>query len=762
MNGFDDAVHTAALHYFLSGFKCFPVHGIREGGGCTCGSVNCSNPGKHPATRNGLKDAVGTWAEYEKLVAGRAGLNIAIATGPESGIWVLDVDGPAGEASLKALVTKHGPVCDNQLVAGQSTGKGMHLVFRHPGRKVFSRVKKLGDGLDTRGDGGYIVAAPSRHASGRVYEWREGLVGPAADWLVQLVTMQADDCDAGPVSEASFFDDLPDWTDADVQGMLAHLSPDMAYDDWIRVGMALHHGQFSMNVWESWSRGSRKFKKGECRVHWRSFSERAGGVTMGTLVDMAQVNGWVPDAAAVEHVPIEGHPAEALLRRLAGQPAPAVVSKMENAAPVLPATAPRMSGTVLLVDGEKLPGILGRTCKWVNSCAVKPQPVLTMMNVLAVAGAVFGRRYQGHTGIRTNLYMVGIAPTGSGKEHSRSCMKALLGLAGQDELLGGDKIISAAGVATMLAKFPRRVIQLDEIGMFLQAIGHKNAGSYERMISMVLTELFSSSKSVWNGGHYADMKKETITVAAPHLCIYGTTTLSSYAAALKRETIASGELNRYLVLPGDARPELIMSPGLGKPPASLVEEWRAMAAAVGRVGGNLADQPEVLPEPVLVTVGDGEVAAWNAMRREQEKLAADLGEDMGPLWMRYAENAMKVALVCAIARDCEKPVLHGEDLEVGRAIARVAVEYALTLAREHMVSGDFEKNCQRVLQKIRAAGSGGLGRQSLSKASWNWNLDKRGLDNVLGTLLDGGSIAVKGSTGDTPRHRQAVVYVALE
>lgn len=760
MPPFDLSVKAAAEKYFSMGFHCFPVHGVREDGQCTCGKHDCGQAGKHPATRNGLKDAVTTWEAYEKLVAGRTMLNIAIATGPESGFWVLDVDGPEGAQSLGAL-DEDGQIAATD-TASQSTGKGHHIIYRHPGRKVFSRVKKLGDGLDTRGDGGYIVAAPSRHRSGSVYTWREAPIADAPEWLLDLVCSDA--LPEVPVESAGLFDDRPEWSDSDVRGMLTHLDPDMAYDDWIAVGMALHHGGYGMNIWESWSQGGRKFQRGVCRQHWRSFKDSGNVVTMGTLVDMAQVNGWVPDAQVVEHVPIEGHPAEALLRRLQiGQPAGSYQAIAP--APAGPVALPvgRKSGSMMLLDGERLPGILGETCAWINRCAIHPQPVLAMLNVLAAAGCLFGRRYQGHTGIRTNLYMVGVAPTGAGKEHSRSCMKALLGLAGQNELLGGDKIISAAGVATMLAKFPRRLVQLDEIGLFLQAIGHKNAGSYERMISMVLTELFSSSKTVWNGGHYADAKKEVVTIAAPHLCIYGTTTLSSYAGALKREVIASGELNRYLVLPGTADPDLVLKPGVGTPPAALVEKWRELAAAVSRVGGNLADQPEMLPVPVTVTVGPAEEAQFNAMRVEQKKLAAELGEDVGPLWMRYAENAMKVALVCAIARSPSSPVLSEEDLRIGQALARNAVEYALGLAREHMVSGDFEKNCQRVLQKVRAAGSEGLGRMQLSKASWNWNLDKRGLDNVLGTLLDGGSIAVK-SAGDgaAPRHRQAVVYIALE
>lgn len=96
--------------------------------------------------------------------------NVGIATGPVAGLWVLDVDGEAGVASLEALVAAHGPL--PATVECRTGGGGRHLYFRYPeGRTVRNSVRKLGMGLDTRSEGGGVVAPPSLHLSGNFYEW---------------------------------------------------------------------------------------------------------------------------------------------------------------------------------------------------------------------------------------------------------------------------------------------------------------------------------------------------------------------------------------------------------------------------------------------------------------------------------------------------------------------------------------------------------------------------------------------------------------
>ena len=151
--------------------RCF-LYGV-EGGRCQCGNPDCKSPGKHPTARNGVKSA--TRDKGGINLTFKDGNNLGIATGAKSGIWVLDIDGPTGEASLLDLQQRYG---DLPATLEHRTGRGRHPIFDLAGEKIKNSVKRLGDGLDVRGDGGYIVAvAPSRHVSGTAY--RMGRASPS-------------------------------------------------------------------------------------------------------------------------------------------------------------------------------------------------------------------------------------------------------------------------------------------------------------------------------------------------------------------------------------------------------------------------------------------------------------------------------------------------------------------------------------------------------------------------------------------------------
>jgi hypothetical protein len=94
---------------------------------------------------------------------------VGIVTGLVSNLVVLDVDAAhGGEASLQRLVQAHGPL--PWTVEARTGGGGRHLYFIHPGGLVPNRAG-FRPGLDLRGDGGYVVAPPSVHPSGRAYAW---------------------------------------------------------------------------------------------------------------------------------------------------------------------------------------------------------------------------------------------------------------------------------------------------------------------------------------------------------------------------------------------------------------------------------------------------------------------------------------------------------------------------------------------------------------------------------------------------------------
>lgn len=179
---------SAAISYADLGLLVLPLWSAHDGR-CDCGKAECTSAGKHPHgryARHGLKDATQDGAVICSWFNNGQAVNIGILTGVESGIVVLDIDPRhGGEESLKVL----GLLPDTAKAA--TGGGGWHYFFRHPGDEVRNSAGKLGDGLDIRGDGGYVVAAPSVHVSGQQYRWlrdpRAGLAELPGNILDRLV-----------------------------------------------------------------------------------------------------------------------------------------------------------------------------------------------------------------------------------------------------------------------------------------------------------------------------------------------------------------------------------------------------------------------------------------------------------------------------------------------------------------------------------------------------------------------------------------------
>jgi len=132
-------------------------------------------------TEHGYKDATTDIEKIKQWWDRWPGANVAIMTGIPSQLVVLDVDGEEGRESVKDFKTPETPVA--------TTGKGAHFYFKHPGGEIRNFARKL-PGVDLRGDGGYVVAPPSNHITGRVYQWAAspGLrPSPPPAWLMELL-----------------------------------------------------------------------------------------------------------------------------------------------------------------------------------------------------------------------------------------------------------------------------------------------------------------------------------------------------------------------------------------------------------------------------------------------------------------------------------------------------------------------------------------------------------------------------------------------
>lgn len=157
-----------AIEYAQKGWLVFPVHYMIEGK-CSCGR-QCKSPGKHPI-RSWKKATTsesiirGFWKKYPDA-------NIGIVTGEESNLIVLDIDPRnGGDNSLDTLISNH-PELSNCLntLSVSTGGGGTHYFFKWRGDQK-TRHGAYSGGIDIQSDGAYVVAPPSNHISGGVYDW---------------------------------------------------------------------------------------------------------------------------------------------------------------------------------------------------------------------------------------------------------------------------------------------------------------------------------------------------------------------------------------------------------------------------------------------------------------------------------------------------------------------------------------------------------------------------------------------------------------
>jgi len=159
-----------------------------------------------------------------------------------------------------------------------------------------------------------------------------------------------------------------------------------------------------------------------------------------------------------------------------------------------------------LADLLRVPGLVGELAEWINASSYKPQPILALGASIAAMGTILGRKVQTISGLRTNIYCLGIGQTGCGKDRARHAIKALFGELGLGEQVG-ESFASDSAVETAISENPVCLYLIDELGHFLGDIKNTNAPTYMRAIIPILLRLYSSSDGTYRRKTYADRDK---------------------------------------------------------------------------------------------------------------------------------------------------------------------------------------------------------------------------------------------------------------
>lgn len=392
-----------------------------------------------------------------------------------------------------------------------------------------------------------------------------------------------------------------------------------------------------------------------------------------------------------------------------------------------------------LGDGA-LAQFVAHTC----ASAPSPQPWLTLGAGLAMFGAAAGRRYAGPTNLRTNLYAIGIADSGGGKDHPLRASTRLMIAAGLANHVGSSKIASGAGLLTAITRNPSIYFPLDEVGFLISsAADRKRAPKHLTEIIDNLTEFYSLADSTFLGIAYAnDKEKPREVIEQPCLCLFGVTTPGVFWSSLSSDNVIDGSLARMLIFESenhypDPQHDLISN----EPPADLVALMEAVAkGADGSTPFPLGNAASAIPKPWTVPYATPQAEARaRAMREEQiEMLRRHQGTHLTGIIARLAENAAKVALIKAVTDNPGSPAITTVDLDWGMGIASRSVQTLMHAVKERVADNEYEALVKRVHKVIADAGSAGIDGKELSRKSQF--LDRRKRADIVAHLEEAGMI----------------------
>jgi hypothetical protein len=655
---------------------------------------------KKPLTTHGFKDATNDPARIRTLFSGSAAVMIGVPTGAATDVVVIDVDRKENRQGGAWLDENSHRMPQTRTI--RTASGGLHIYLRHPGQRVKNSNDKIAPGIDVRGDGGYVIVPPSPGYSladdapmAEVPEWLLAVLCPPepVPGPVPEVRRHTPASNGGtPYGLKALEDECAAISRAYFGQQEATLNAAGLKIGALVAGGELEAGPALADLLAA--ARSMPSQPGKKPWHPSELEKKA----RRAFEDGSRKPRSAPDQPHT-HSDLETHPAAVFLAKVAEK-------AKRNPAPAVP------------VDPEimELDGVLKLFVDHCERTAISPQPFLALAAAICLVGVLAGRKYRTTTDLRTNVYAVGIADSGGGKDHARKQIRKVLYAADLQKYLGGSDIASSAGMRTALQRHPATVFLVDEFGNWLSGVLGDKAPAHKAQIAALMKELYSSANTILSGIEYADQTKQgrpREDIHQPHACLYATSTPRQFWAAVGGANLEDGLMARMLLFLSPQSYPDEQELELAEPSAELVAALKAIVLGQGQhdQGGNM---PEIFSpvmesgtELIPYTVPETPEATQErrALRREQlDKQRKAEGTWITSIEGRFAENAMKLALVRAISRDPGDPIIQAADVAWGRAVTRHCLDTLLREAGQNVAETEYEKKTQRLMKIIRQHG----------------------------------------------------------
>jgi len=364
------------------------------------------------------------------------------------------------------------------------------------------------------------------------------------------------------------------------------------------------------------------------------------------------------------------------------------------------------------------------------------QPAFAFSASLILMSTLISRKFT-FKGMSSNLYVINIAPSGSGKDAPQQKLKEYLIDINADSLLGAGDYVSDAALMDGLEQKPVRIDIMDEIGGILRSITSGKA-EYNSKMADVLAELYTSSNTIFLGRAVADGVKGRCY--RPNVNILGSTTPTGFMEGISRRALEKGLLGRMLIFEGDY-----------DQPAKRVQKFTHLDnRTLNKLRFLHTYQPEENNDIIVAGIPQL-VEEVNATSKAEEKLdeyftffdrirtTSDHTNPLLPIVARLYQQMVKITLIHAASRcDMSAPRVDVIDVEFGYKTILYYYENMKSILKNYIHDSQNGQLRSKLLKFIRE-------REVATKSKvtrFLSGMNKRQREDLIIDLIDGEYIVV--------------------
>ncbi len=380
----------------------------------------------------------------------------------------------------------------------------------------------------------------------------------------------------------------------------------------------------------------------------------------------------------------------------------------------------------------RIPGFISELMDYCIENAPVRNPAMAFCGSLALQSVLGARKVRDPADNRTNLYLIGLAPTGGGKDFPRMINQAALQFMGWDDCYVS-RFGSGEAIEDKLASNPVLLCQTDEMDGLLYQVKNSKDSRWESLTDRC-KEFFTSASSKYPTRCLAG--KPNIIIDQPSLTIFGTAVPVHYYSALSEKILTDGFFSRTICV--EASQDIIdQEPNIIDLPQSIKETltwWANYRPTPGDIA-NIHPIPRIieLTEEAKEIITDVRVEA----RRHQNEANAKNDVVKAAVWSRVRQMTRKLALIYAISANHKEPVIDAAAISWARDFVIHQAKRMLFMANDHVSENPFHAQCLKVIKRLRESPGQTESRRSIMR---HMKCKATELNEIVQTLYEQGRI----------------------